>query len=59
MLIRHVVDCRIGSLEINTFNPSREAKVDCRIGSLESDYDILCFLISVDCRIGSLEMLVR
>ena len=31
----HIVDCRIGSLEILSVSYGKREKVDCRIGSLE------------------------
>ena len=52
-----LVDCRIGSLEINSRYLLPHATVDCRIGSLENVRLYFPLNVRVDCRIGSLETL--
>ena len=56
---KNVVDCRIGSLEIEeNFKPG-DYWVDCRIGSLESRMSQSAMGGAVDCRIGSLERILN
>ena len=47
-----LVDCRIGSLEMNRADARSEPKVDCRIGSLEKQAQQTRKMAQVDCRIG-------
>ena len=53
------VNCRIGSLEMDTCIVVIGAGVNCRIGSLEISELIFDEFLYVNCRIGSLEKSVR
>ena len=56
--MKHVVDCRIGSLEKHRERIFLVAGVDCRIGSLEIISVPPLLFMNVDCRIGSLEIMM-
>ena len=51
-----IVNCRIGSLEMQAWARDGLSNVNCRIGSLEKTLQIISFRCGVICRIGSLEM---
>ena len=51
----HLVNCRIGSLEMTAMLGSGWAVVNCRIGSLEMLDITTDNRVTVNCRIGSLE----
>ena len=53
----YTVNCRVGSLEIDSVVRACIAKVNCRVGSLESKNAEKGRQIMVNCRVGSLETL--
>ena len=57
MLVKGIVHCRIGSLEIERASELGAPGVHCRIGSLETDIVVLELMLCGHCRIGSLEIL--
>ena len=53
------VHCRVGSLEIDSFDGFYDGVVHCRVGSLEIRQFLTELEGGVHCRVGSLEMPLR
>ena len=55
-MVRVLVNCRVGSLEMLLLNLSIRLSVNCRVGSLENQIKAGDNVIWVNCRVGSLEI---
>ena len=51
-----VVNCRVGSLEIEGATRKDKQSVNCRVGSLENCLSTSSGTGNVNCRVGSLEI---